>query len=156
MSQRIYVFLKPSKELTFSDMANKINDLFPGMAEINSEGDIDLHAQWPGYITTPSNCYEDSTFPYKCIFFWCYWDSILKSTEFRKYLNKLCNIFGATEWWYIEEESIDFVDDLNTEEFEKILKESFGIEKFEMPHYFPESKHYFFKDSSDRVNSLID
>ena len=66
----------------------------------------------------------------------------------------LCEALGTDEWWYIEETSMDLYYELSTKEYENILASSLGIENFETPRFFPDSKHHFFKDSSLRVKSL--
>lgn len=154
MSKRLYVIFKPSEVFSLEEMVRRINARFPETAKV-SDGDIDLNGKYAGYITRPNNCDGYPDFPYWCFYFWLYWDKVLNGMDFRQYVADLCNALGTNEWWYIEEESTDLYDDLNTEEYERVLAISVGIENFKTPHYFPNSVHHFFKDSTLRVYGQI-
>lgn len=154
MSKRLYIVFKPSADLAIVDMVRKINERFPGTARISDDG-IDIDDRWTGRLTQPSNRYEHPGFPYWNFYFYCYWDAISESADFRCYVMTLCEALGAAEWWYIEEESTDLYDELDSAEYEDVLAESVGIERFEVPTYFPAGECHFFRDSSLRVKSLM-
>lgn len=158
MSKRLYVYFKPSAgSLSIEEMVKRINARFPEEAKIGDETDYaDLNGKWSGYISRPYNSDNHPDFPYWRFYFWEYWNTILSCKEFRCYVMELCQTLGATEWWYIEEESEDLYEELSAEDFEKVLTDAVGIENFERPRYFPNSQHHFFKDSVLRVQSLMD
>ncbi len=153
MSLRLYVVFKPDDGLTREDSMLRINERFPNTASI-SDDCINLDGKWPGFLTQSDNYNNVPCFPYWSFYFWCYWDAVLENMDFRRYVMTLCELLGADEWWYIEEASIDLYDELSTGEYENILENSIGIENFEIPSFFPNGEHHFFKDSSQRVKSL--
>ena len=154
MSKRLYVVFKPSDGLAMGDMARIINARFPECAKVTDDR-IDIDGAWTGCLTRPGNHYDYHDFPYMCFYFCCYWDAVFNASGFRRFVMELCDILGVAEWWYIEEESTDLYDDMNAKEYEMVLRNSPGIEHFEVPRYFSAGKHHFFKDSSQRVKSLM-
>lgn len=154
MSNRLYVMFKPgSPQLTDNDMATAINARFPNTAKVDDDS-ISFDGDWPGYLTIANNYYIDAEFPYWNFFFWSYWDDIFNGCRFRHYVMELCEALGASEWWYIEENSIDLYEELDITAYEKILAEAVDIEDFNTPRYFPASEHHLFKDSARRVKAL--
>ncbi len=153
MSLRLYVIFKPKADLTIEDSIIRINERFPNTASVIDDF-INLDGKWTGLLTQQDNYNDDPGFPYWSFYFWCYWDSVLENMDFRRYVMVLCEALGTDEWWYIEETSMDLYYELSTKEYENILASSLGIENFETPRFFPDSKHHFFKDSSLRVKSL--
>lgn len=126
----------------------------PGIVEENEEGDqININGPWLGYIISPLDYDLNVCFPYWSIFFWTYWDSVLNGVNFRKHVQSICEAAGTTQWWYIEEDSVDSFLELTPDEFEAELKKAPLIENFSVPSYFPKSRHHIFKDSSEQVNS---
>lgn len=154
MSLRLYVVFRPEDGLTIENSVMRINEYFPNTAS-SSDDCINIDGKWTGFLTHLDIYNEDPRFPYWNFYFWCYWDSVLKNMDFRRYVMTLCEALGADEWWYIEETSIDLYDELSTKEYEDILASSICIDNFETPSFFPNSKHHFFKDSSQRVKSLL-
>lgn len=149
MSRRLYVIFKPEHDLSEEEAVERINDRFPNAASITDDF-ISIAGKWAAFLTLLDYYIN----PCASFCFWSYWDAVLENMDFRSYVMELCEALGTDEWWYIEETSTDLYDELSYTEYEKILANAIGIENFEMPTYFPNSKHHFFKDSSSRVKSL--
>lgn len=152
MSLTLSVFFEPSAKMKDAkDLVNAINAKISGMAEYDEEvGSCDINCYWPCYIIYPSFY---SYFAYAEMSFQAYWNDVLNGIELRQLIKTVCEALGANEWWYIEETSMDFIYDLNKNEFEELILKAPDIENFETPTYFPASKNHFFHDSSQQVAS---
>lgn len=155
MSKRLYILFKfPDEIYNFGKIVERINVKHAGMAAVRN-GVIDLHGPWPGYIDEAYNLGLNSFSPLYCFFFWCYWNDVLVNLNFRQYVMSVCDTLGVSEWWYIEENSIDLYVEMPAEELEAALASAIGIEDFDTPTYFPASSHHLFHDSSQKVRHLM-
>lgn len=135
------------------EVEKTINEKYPRLAVYNDNTScVDIANKWSCFIDYPINCLEEEVFPYITIYSYCYWDSVVNGLEFREGIRKICEALGATEWWYVEESSLDYIDDLSTKEFEEKLRLAPKIGHFSQPRYFPNSENHIFKDSAIDVN----
>lgn len=154
MSNRLYVYFKPQFfPKSLAEVGKLLNEKYPGFAAVcESSGGVDINNEWSSFIDYPTNYLEDEEFPYLAIYSYCYWDSVINGLEFRTGIKKICEALGATEWWYVEESSLDYIDDLSTDEFENKLTMAPNIEQFDQPRYFPSSGNHIFKDSAHDIS----
>lgn len=159
MSKHIYVIFRPEHtDMHLDEIVRLVNTTMPDTFTYTRgepSADLGSNSPWPGYMLRTPDWDDRTDYPYLWINFCCYWDTVLSDLRFREFVRQICESLGATQWWYIEENSIDLYDEMPLDEFQHQLTLSPGIETFSLPRYFPSGPHHIYLDTSQRVTTTM-
>lgn len=151
MGHGIHIYFKPSR------LFNSIQEVYDCICHLKRfspelMGDFISLDPWCSILDFPFNCFEDSSFPYLKLYTQGHIGILANEIQCRNDIKTICETLGAKDWWTCDECSDDFICDLHTGEFERMLQtRSFEYEKFLMPSFsWPQNCH-FIHDSSDKM-----
>lgn len=151
MGHSIHTYFKPNNFFTQIEEVLQVCEKY--LSDFNPVKMDDFVAldPWAWILDFPYNRDEDNQFPYLRLITQGFMDRYAE-IECRNDIKRLCEAFGASEWWTCDENGDDAYCDLNQHDFEVALRnESFEYAAFIIEGTRWPSNCHFVHDSSKTI-----